>query len=61
MASKIGLKPANHKPGARNGAARRPSQAEAERAVRLLIEWAGDDPQREGLKGTPARVVRAFE
>jgi GTP cyclohydrolase IA len=42
-------------------AARRPSRAQAERAVRLLIEWAGDDPRREGLKGTPARVVRAFE
>jgi GTP cyclohydrolase IA len=41
-------------------APRRPSQAEAERAVRVLIEWAGDDPGREGLKGTPARVARAF-
>src|SRR5690242_20281745 len=41
--------------------ARRPSRAEAEAAVRVLIEWAGDDPGREGLKGTPARVARAFE
>jgi GTP cyclohydrolase I len=40
---------------------RRPSRAEAERAVRTLIEWAGDDPGREGLKGTPARVAKAFE
>ena len=39
----------------------RPSREEAEAAVRLLLRWAGDDPDREGLKGTPARVVRAFE
>jgi len=39
---------------------RRPSQSEAEAAVRTLIEWAGDDPDREGLKGTPERVVRAY-
>jgi GTP cyclohydrolase IA len=38
----------------------RPSLSEAEAAVRTLIEWAGDDPGREGLKGTPARVARAF-
>ncbi len=36
-------------------------RAEAEKAVRVLIRWAGDDPDREGLKGTPERVVRAFE
>lgn len=40
---------------------RRPSRPEAEAAVRTLIEWAGDDPDREGLEGTPARVVRAYE
>src|SRR6266498_5978991 len=39
----------------------RPSRAEAEDAVRTLIRWAGDDPDREGLVGTPARVVRAYE
>jgi GTP cyclohydrolase IA len=38
----------------------RPSRAEAEEAVRTLIRWAGDDPSREGLLGTPDRVVRAF-
>ncbi len=38
-----------------------PSRAEAEAAVRLLIRWAGDDPEREGLLATPARVVRAYE
>lgn len=40
---------------------RRPSQAEAEAAVRTLIEWAGDDPDREGLRATPERVARAYE
>jgi len=39
----------------------RPSRGDAEAAVRTLIEWAGDDPEREGLKGTPGRVVRSFE
>jgi GTP cyclohydrolase IA len=39
----------------------RPSRAEAETAVRTLIRWAGDDPDREGLRATPARVVRAYE
>ena len=40
---------------------RRPSRAEAEAAVRTLIRWAGDEPSREGLQATPARVVRAYE
>ena len=39
----------------------RPSESEAEEAVRTLIRWAGDDPRREGLIETPNRVVRAFE
>jgi GTP cyclohydrolase IA len=39
----------------------RPTRAEAEAAVRTLIRWAGDDPDREGLRATPARVVRAYE
>lgn len=39
----------------------RPSRAEAERAIRTLIRWAGDDPDREGLAETPARVARAYE
>ncbi len=46
---------------ANSGRRRRPSQSEAEAAVRTLIEWAGDDPDREGLIGTPERVVRAYE
>jgi GTP cyclohydrolase I len=37
-----------------------PTQSEAEAAVRTLIEWAGDDPDREGLMDTPGRVVRAY-
>jgi len=39
----------------------RPSRDEAEAAVRTLIRWAGDNPQREGLLDTPGRVVRAYE
>ena len=39
----------------------RPSRAQAEEAVRTLILWAGDDPDREGLVSTPERVVRAYE
>lgn len=42
-------------------APRRPTRAEAEAAVRTLILWAGDEPEREGLRQTPARVVRAYE
>jgi GTP cyclohydrolase I len=39
----------------------RPSREEAEAAVKTLLEWIGDDSEREGLRGTPARVVRAYE
>ena len=38
----------------------RPTREEAEKAVRTLIAWAGDDPDREGLKDTPRRVVDAY-
>lgn len=52
------------KPIASTGSAkskhRVPSRAEAEEAVRTLIAWAGDDPLREGLSDTPARVTRAY-
>ena len=47
--------------GSRQSAVVRPSRGEAEEAVRTLIRWAGDDPDREGLVGTPARVARAYE
>ena len=43
------------------GSSARPSREEAEEAVRTLIRWAGDDPEREGLKETPDRVSRAYE
>src|ERR1700735_4167529 len=36
------------------------TQAEAEAAVRVLIEWAADEPGREGLVDTPARVARSY-
>jgi GTP cyclohydrolase I len=38
----------------------RPSRAEVEAAVRTLLRWTGDDPDREGLRDTPARVAKAF-
>ncbi len=38
----------------------RPDRDAAEEAVRTLIRWAGDDPDREGLRGTPRRVAEAF-
>ena len=38
----------------------RPSQEEAEEAVRTLIRWAGDDPTREGLLDTPRRVTKSY-
>ncbi|MEO8713381.1 MAG: GTP cyclohydrolase I FolE [Acetobacteraceae bacterium] len=38
-----------------------PTREEAEAAVRVLLRWAGDDPEREGLRDTPARVVRSYE
>ncbi|HWG81212.1 MAG TPA: GTP cyclohydrolase I, partial [Stellaceae bacterium] len=43
------------------GPGARPTRQQAEAAVRTLLEWAGDDPEREGLQGTPGRVTRAFE
>ena len=38
-----------------------PTQAEAEAAVRTLIQWAGDDPDREGLVDTPKRVAKSYK
>jgi GTP cyclohydrolase I len=40
---------------------RRPSRKQAEEAVRTLLLWAGEDPEREGLIETPKRVARAYE
>jgi GTP cyclohydrolase I len=39
----------------------KPSREEAEEAVRTLIKWSGDNPNREGLIETPKRVIKAFE
>ena len=44
-----------------SAATQRPSRSEAEAAIELLLRWIGDDPAREGLAGTPERVVRAWE
>jgi GTP cyclohydrolase I len=41
-------------------AAGRPSQAEVEAAVRVLLRWTGDNPDREGLIDTPKRVAKAY-
>lgn len=38
----------------------KPTRAQAEEAVRTLLKWAGDDPEREGLLDTPARVTKAY-
>ena len=43
------------------GAGGRPTREEAEQAVRVLLRWAGDNPEREGLLDTPKRVARAYE
>ena len=39
----------------------KPTRREAEAAIRTMLRWAGDDPNREGLLETPERVVKAFE
>src|ERR1700680_4184293 len=52
---------AKAKTGARSPATDRPSRSDAEDAVRPLIRWPGDNREREGWVGTPARVVGAYE
>ena len=47
--------------GFRDSRVSRPSREEAQEAVSTLIRWAGDDPTREGLIETPARVVKSYE
>ena len=51
----------DHGDRASEGTVARPTRAQAEEAVHLLIRWVGDDPTREGLLGTPERVVRSYE
>jgi GTP cyclohydrolase I len=48
------IRPLSHEAG-------RPDRAEVEAAFRTIIRWTGDDPDRDGLQETPARVARAFE
>lgn len=40
---------------------KKPTRSDAEAAFKTIIQWAGDDPERDGLKETPSRVARAFE
>ena len=47
--------------GGQRPAEERPDRKDVEDAVRTLIRWAGDDPDRDGLRETPARVVRSYE
>jgi GTP cyclohydrolase I len=47
--------------GSEKSQGNKPSRGEAEAAVRTLLRWAGDEPDRQGLAGTAARVVRAYE
>lgn len=54
-------KPADIAPDETQTQAARPDRAAAEAAVRTLIAWAGDNPNREGLRDTPRRVAAAFE
>ncbi|MGF7161786.1 GTP cyclohydrolase I [Rhodoligotrophos appendicifer] len=51
---------ARHRDEVQANAAGRPTREEAEAAVRVLIRWAGDDPNREGLIDTPRRVAKAY-
>jgi GTP cyclohydrolase I len=46
---------------AKSAADDRPTQEQAEAAVRTLLRWAGDDPDREGLRDTPSRVARSYQ
>ena len=62
MNSLANLNAAAPQPAAKGpGGLERPERTEVEAAVRTLIRWSGDDPDREGLVGTPDRVVRAYE
>ncbi len=46
---------------ASTSAEQRPTREQAEAAIRVLLRWAGDDPDREGLRDTPSRVARAYQ
>ncbi|WP_428531455.1 GTP cyclohydrolase I FolE [Rhodopila sp.] len=57
--------PASNRPtkaaAASTSADRHPTREQAEAAIRVLLRWAGDDPDREGLRDTPSRVARAYQ
>lgn len=55
------IKSENGEPEFAEVVANRPSREDAEAAVRVLLRWAGDDPDREGLRDTPRRVVESYE
>jgi len=55
---KVGTRPDSSRTGLPES--ERPSAEEAEEAVRTLLRWAGEDPDREGLKDTPRRVTEAY-
>jgi len=57
LASSVSLSERRPEPPA---AVQRPTREQAMEAIRTLIRWAGDDPSREGLLGTPERVVRSY-
>jgi GTP cyclohydrolase I len=62
MSSKLGAAPAApHAANENQAKLQRPSADEAKEAVRTLIRWAGDNPEREGLRDTPRRVIEAYE
>jgi GTP cyclohydrolase I len=52
--------PRPSRPAETAGSIERPTREQAEEAVRTLLRWAGDDPEREGLRDTPGRVTRAY-
>jgi GTP cyclohydrolase I len=60
-ASKSARSAKSGKPAKQAKRVKRPSRAEVEHAVTTLIRWTGDDPEREGLVDTPARVARAYK
>jgi GTP cyclohydrolase I len=55
------MSPTDYRNPCAKTAPNRPSRDQAEAAVRTLLQWAGDDPTREGLVDTPKRVAKAFE
>ena len=61
MSSKHPAKPALIQPALAAAPEPKPSRAEVEAAVRTIIRWTGDDPNRPGLHETPDRVTRAYE